>query len=69
MNNDLELYTTEELVKEILNRHTFQGVIIHAERDCKNRKWDGERYFKLHWNTNLEKTEIPNLLERVADLI
>jgi hypothetical protein len=64
--NDLELYTTEELINEIINRTTFQGVIVHAEGDCKTNDWRGARNFKVHWNNNLERHEAGTILEKMS---
>jgi hypothetical protein len=63
---DLELFTTEELINEIIKRKTFQGVIVHAEGDFKNHAWRGAKNFKVHWNNNLERREAGNILERMS---
>jgi hypothetical protein len=63
---DLELYSTEDLIEEIIRRKTFQGVIVHAEGDCKNHAWRGVKDFKVHWNNNLKRHEAGNILERMS---
>lgn len=63
---DLELYSTEELIAEIVERQTFQGVIVHAEGDCKNHAWRGAKNFKAHWNNNLERQEAIKILEQMS---
>jgi len=62
----LELYTTGELVKELMRRKTFLGVIVHSEQELKEA-WKGERTFKVHFNSNLDRTQASRLLETVAD--
>lgn len=63
---DLELFTTEELIGEILRRNTFQGIIVQAEGSCKSQAWRGAKNFKVHWNDNLKRHEAGNILERVS---
>jgi len=63
---DLALYTTDELVSELLNRQTFIGVLVRGEGDWKGR-WDGERNFKVSFNGNLDAQEVRRLLGVVAD--
>jgi len=41
--DSLELFSSTELVEELLRRTTFQGVVIYAPDEAKNRHWDGER--------------------------
>ena len=62
----LELYTTRELVDELLRRKTFLGVIVHSEEELK-RAWQGERMFKVRFNDNLNAGEACRLLGRVAE--
>ena len=40
---ELELFTTQDLIDELLRRTTFQGVVIHAVEGAKSRHWNGER--------------------------
>lgn len=63
---NLELYTTEEMVEEIINRTTFLGVVIQSEEDCKNKNWYGKKAFKIHWNNNLNNKEVADILENMA---
>jgi hypothetical protein len=64
---DLELFSTQELVDELMRRQTFLGVVIHSEEDFKNDQWSAERIFKIHFNGNLGAEEACRLLSRVAD--
>jgi len=66
---DLELFTTKQLIAELLRRQTFQGVVIHAEDTPRTLRWDGERFFQLHFNANLTRDQICNLLGAVADYV
>lgn len=66
---ELEFYTTEQLITEIIRRKTFQGVIIHAEGDFKDIPWHGIKNFNVHWNNNLEKKEACEILERMSHVL
>jgi hypothetical protein len=35
---ELELFSTEELINELMRRTTFQGVIVHARDGAKSRQ-------------------------------
>jgi hypothetical protein len=61
----LELYTTTELIEELMRRQTFLGVVVHSEQELKGR-WHGERTFKVHFNSNLEPGQASRLLDAVA---
>jgi hypothetical protein len=67
--NDLEFYSIEELINEIIKRKTFQGIIIHTEGDCKENKWRGIKDFKVHWNNNLQKHEASQILENMSHVL
>jgi len=64
---DLELHGTQELIDELLRRTTFQGVIVHAEDGVRHPHWQGERIFRVHFNSNLEHEEAHRLLSVVSD--
>jgi hypothetical protein len=64
---DLELYSTEELIDELLNRTSFQGVLVHADQGVKKRTWDGSRIFKVRFNDNLSHDEAHRLLSVVSE--
>lgn len=66
---ELELFSTEELIEELLRRTTFQGVIVHARDGAKSRQWDGERVFRVRLNGNLGPEEASRLLEVVSQYI
>jgi hypothetical protein len=68
MTSDLELFSTQELLDEVVRRATFLGVIVHAD-SVKDRSWDGERTFKVRYNENLGRQETGRLLSVVADHI
>ena len=63
----LELYSTQELIDELMRRSTFQGVVVHAAGGVKGRDWDGERLFHVHFNHNLDREEAHRLLSAVSD--
>ena len=66
---DLELYTTKELVGELMRRKTFLGVVVHSEEDHKDRRWMGEKVFPSHpageWNAQ-SAAELAAILCREA---
>src|SRR5436190_1642321 len=35
----LELYTTRELIEELMRRTTFLGVVVHSEEELRNGAW------------------------------
>ncbi|MDB5349167.1 MAG: hypothetical protein JWN86_414 [Planctomycetota bacterium] len=66
---ELELFSTQDLVNELLRRSTFQGVIVHAVDGAKSPHWDGERLFAVHHNANLGTEEAGRLLDVVSQYI
>jgi hypothetical protein len=66
---DLELFSTEELIDELMRRTTFQGVIVHARDGAKSRQWSGERVFRVRINQNLDTEEASRLLDVVSQHI
>ena len=65
---ELELFSTEELIDQLMKRTTFQGVIVHA-RSAKSRHWSGERVFRVRINQNLGPEEASRLLDVVSQHI
>ncbi len=59
---DLELYSTKELIDELLRRTTFQGVIVHSRDEAKTADWDEERVFNVCLNANLDVEKAGRLL-------
>jgi hypothetical protein len=66
---DQELYTTKELFEELMRRKTFLGVVIHSGQEMKGKEWDGERTFKVHFNSNLDTLQASRLLDTVANYL
>ena len=66
LQNDLEFFTSEELIAELMRRQTFLGVVIHADGD-QRQPWTGEKNFRVHFNGALEPAETGRLLATVAD--
>lgn len=62
---DLQLATTDDLINEILRRHTFYGVIVKADGDYKQGV-DKEKEFKVLFNSNVPRQEVPEIMEMVA---
>jgi len=65
--SDLELYTTPELIQELMRRRTFLGLVIHSEPELRAEQWSGERVFTVHLNDNLEAAEAGRLLDVLAE--
>jgi hypothetical protein len=63
---DLELFSTQDLIDELLQRTTFQGVIVHSRDEAKGRDWSGERIFHVRLNANLVPEEAGRLLDVVS---
>lgn len=66
---ELEFFSTEELIDELMKRTTFQGVIVHARDGAKSRHWSGERVFRVRINQNLAPEEAGRLLDVVSQQI
>ena len=66
MSEELSFFSTQELIDEIINRSTFQGIIIHTVDNAKSREWEGERVFRLRFNDNLGSEEAGRLLDVVS---
>ncbi len=64
---DLAFCTTAELIDELLSRHTFLGVIVHAAETYRGSPWQGDKQFKVHFNDNLSPPEAARLLATVSD--
>ena len=64
---DLELYTTGELIEELVRRTTFLGVIVHSPDDSRRPWKEGERTFRVHYNTNLDQEEASRLLSVISE--
>lgn len=65
--NELELYSTKELINELLRRTTFQGVIIHSRDEARNADWENERVFNVCLNANLDIEKAGRLLGVVSN--
>ena len=64
--SDLELFSTAELIDELLRRSTFQGVVVHSFDEAKTLHWDGERTFRVRHNANFNTEEVGRLLDVVS---
>jgi hypothetical protein len=63
---DLAFYTSDELIRELIQRNTFYGCVIQSAGDHKADQWD-ERIFRVHFNQNLDRTCTGRLLHRLAE--
>jgi hypothetical protein len=65
--SDLDLFTTSELIAELMRRRTFLGVVVHSQEELKQDEWSGDRTFKVHFNSNLDTARASRLLDVVAE--
>jgi hypothetical protein len=64
---DLELFTTSELIEELVRRTTFLGVVVHSPDPTRQPWKQGERTFRVHYNSNLDQDEAGRLLSVISD--
>ena len=64
--SELAFFTTDELIRELMSRKTFLGVVVRAENEERGEAWEGERTFRVHFNENLSAAEAGRLLDAVA---
>jgi hypothetical protein len=64
--SDLELHTTDDLVAELVRRPTFFGVVVHSQEEYRGDDPDGERVFRVLFNSNLDAGRVARLLGTVA---
>lgn len=64
---DLELFTTKQLVDELMRRKTFLGVVVHSETEYKREVWGQNRIFQVHFNDNLTSETAGRLLDTIAE--
>jgi hypothetical protein len=65
--DEIALYTTRELIDELMRRKTFLGVVVHAEDELRTAEWRGDQTFKVRFNTNLDAARVGRLLDVVAE--
>lgn len=63
---DLQLVSTENLMTELLSRHTFYGVIIKSDGDFKQGV-DIEKSFKLYFNSNIPRSQVCSIMYGIAE--
>lgn len=64
-NSDLELYTSEELIQELLTRTTFVGVIVRSENEAKGVS--GHRCFRVDSSANLRFDQTLTILDGLVE--
>jgi hypothetical protein len=64
---DLSYCTTQELIAELMRRHTFCGAVIHSVDEQKQDVWAEERVFRVHFSQSLDAHRTSRLLSTVAD--
>jgi hypothetical protein len=66
MSTDLNFYTNEELVKELLKRQSFAGIVIWPQQyieDLENVDPD-ITFFDMSWNNRLPNSTVKMLMEK-----
>lgn len=58
--SDLELYSSEELIQELLSRTTFVGIVIRSEKEAKGVS--GHRSFRVYSSNNLNTDQTLTIL-------
>ncbi len=66
---ELELFSTQQLISELLKRQTFLGVVIQSVEEEKGQEWPEERVFKMHFNEHLDSPTAGRLLSAIAEHI
>ncbi len=66
---DLAFYSTEQLIDELMRRKTFLGLVIHADEELRHTRWQGDKVFKVHYNSNLGLEQASRLLETISESI
>lgn len=59
----LEFYTNEELIKELLSRTTFAGIIVKPQGPIEEVKQNPYVEFDMVWTPVLPTTTVEKLLE------
>jgi hypothetical protein len=65
--SELELYSTQELIEELMRRKTFLGVVVQCADAWKGGPWGDERIFRIHFSGHLDASQAGRLLDRVAE--
>lgn len=66
--HELELYTSRELISELMRRPAFKGIVVHSEDDAnRGRPTSPESIFKVHFNSNYDAQDVSRLLDIVAE--
>lgn len=66
--DELAFATTQQLIDELMKRHTFLGVLVHSDGELKESSdWGEERVFKVRHSRNLDTPQATRLLDRVAE--
>lgn len=65
--DDLELFSTQDLINELVRRQTFLGIVVHSEEEARRQDWPKERRFRVHFNGNLGHDEAARLLAVVSE--
>ena len=63
---DISFFTTEELVKELLSRASFAGVIIYGKQESQEGNWDSNRRDYRVVKRNLSSDQALKLISGAA---
>jgi len=64
---ELALFSTKDLIDELLRRNTFLGVVVHSDQEQRTAGWQGDKVFNVRFNANLHQIEAQRLLGVVSE--
>jgi len=64
--NELEYYTTKELIEEITQRNTFVGIILHSFKEAKNKQNPVHEGWDISYN-NISEKQSAELLQKTVE--
>lgn len=64
---ELDFFTTQQLVAELMRRPTFMGIVVHSAEEARGQAAAPERIFKVHFNQNFDRHDASKLLDIVAE--
>jgi len=67
--SELDLLATRDLIDELRGRTPSRGVIVYVADGAKTRHWEGERFFTVCHNANLDTEEAGRLLDVISQRI
>jgi hypothetical protein len=63
--SDLSYYTTDQLVTELLSRHTFCGILVRSRKEVRCR--EAHQVWSLETTCNLQDEQVHDVLTDIAE--